>query len=104
MSQGVWGAAVLRAALAGADDGYRYVAPTKNAVKPPGEWQTIEIECVGPHIRVWINGEQVQDADQSKVDKIKEKPLKGYVALQSHTNRVEFRNVKLKEIKAAPEK
>jgi Domain of Unknown Function (DUF1080) len=83
---------------------YRYVAPTKNPVKPPGEWNTIEIECVGPRIRVWINGEQVQDVDQSKVDKIKNKPLKGYVALQSHTNKVEFRNVKLREIKAAPEK
>jgi len=83
---------------------YRYVAPTKNAVKPAGEWNTIEIECVGPRIRVWINGEQVQDVDLSKVDKIKDKPLKGYVALQSHTNRAEFRNVQLKEIKAAPEK
>ncbi len=79
---------------------YRYVAPKKNAVKPAGEWNTIEIECVGPHIRVWINGSQVQDVDQSTVDKIKNKPLKGYVSLQSHSNRVEFRNVKLKEIKA----
>jgi hypothetical protein len=83
---------------------YRWVAPTKNAVKAAGEWNTIEIECVGPHIRVWINGDQVQDVDQSKVDKIKDRPLKGYVSLQSHTNKVEFRNVKLKEIKAAPEK
>jgi hypothetical protein len=83
---------------------YRYVAPMKNAVKPPGEWNTIEIECIGPHIRVWINGEQVQDVDQSTVDKIKEKPLKGYIALQSHTSRAEFRNIKLKEIKAGPEK
>jgi hypothetical protein len=83
---------------------YRYVAPTKNAVKPPGEWNTVEIECVGPHIRVWINGEKVQDVDQTTVDKIKDKPLKGYVALQSHTKKVEFRNVKLREIKAAPDK
>ncbi|HKI31467.1 MAG TPA: DUF1080 domain-containing protein [Gemmataceae bacterium] len=83
---------------------YRYVAPTKNAVKPAGEWNTIEIECVGPRLRVWINGEQVQDVDQAKVDKIKNKPLKGYVALQSHTSKVEFRNVRLREIKAAPEK
>jgi len=83
---------------------YRYVAPTKNAVKPAGEWNTIEIECVGPHIRVWINGAQVQDVDQSTVDKIKNKPLKGYVSLQSHSNKVEFRNVKLKEIKVAPPK
>lgn len=83
---------------------YRYVAPTKNAVKPAGEWNAVEIECVGPRIRVWINGEQVQDVDQTKVEKIKNKPLKGYVSLQSHTNKVEFRNVKLKEIKAAPEK
>jgi hypothetical protein len=78
---------------------YRYVAPTKNPVKPAGEWNTVQIECVGPRIRVWINGEQVQDVDQSKVDKIKNKPLQGYIALQSHTNRVEFRNVKLREIK-----
>ncbi len=83
---------------------YRYVAPKKNAVKPPGEWNTIEIECVGPRIQVWINGEQVQDVDQSKVDKIKNRALKGYVAVQSHTNKVEFRNIQLKEIKAAPEK
>ena len=83
---------------------YRYVAPKKNAVKEPGEWNTIEIECVGPRIRVWINGEQVQDVDQSTVDKIKNKPLKGYVSLQSHTNQVEFRNIKLKEIKPAPAK
>jgi hypothetical protein len=81
---------------------YRYVAPKKNAVKEPGEWNTIEIECIGPHIRVWINGEQVQDVDQSQVDKIKTKPLKGYVSLQSHTSKVEFRNIQLKEIKAAP--
>jgi hypothetical protein len=83
---------------------YRYVAPKKNAVKPAGEWNTIEIECVGPQIRVWINGEQVQDVDQSQVDKIKDKPLKGYIALQSHTGKVEFRNVKLREIKAEPKK
>jgi hypothetical protein len=83
---------------------YRYVAPSKNAVKPAGEWNTIEIECVGPRIRVWINGEKVQDVDQTTVEKIKDKPLKGYVALQSHTNKVEFRNVKLQEIKAAPAK
>jgi Domain of Unknown Function (DUF1080) len=83
---------------------YRYVAPTKNPVKPAGEWNTVEIECIGPRIRVWINGEKVQDVDQSTVEKIKNKPLKGYVALQSHTNKVEFRKVQLQEIKAAPPK
>ena len=31
---------------------YRYVAPTKVAHKPAPEWNTIEIECVGPKIRV----------------------------------------------------
>ncbi len=112
---------------------YRYIAPTKNPVKKPGEWNEIDIECVGPRIRVWINGDKVLDVDQSAVKgedfykrelgdalrrrmfnlgglsaaltkaeqtakAVNDKPLKGYVCLQSHTNKVEFRNVKLREI------
>ena len=33
-------------------------------------------------------------------DEIKGKPLKGYVCLQNHGSRVDFRNIKLREIKA----
>jgi hypothetical protein len=79
---------------------YRYVAPKANPVRPAGEWNTIDIECLGPQIRVSINGQGIIDVDQSGIKELREKPLRGYVCLQSHTNRVAFRNVRIREIKA----
>jgi Domain of Unknown Function (DUF1080) len=78
---------------------YRYVAPKMNAVKPAPEWNTVDVECVGPRIKVTINDKEVLNVDQSTVDELKDKPLKGYVCLQSHTNKIEFRNVRIREIK-----
>jgi len=77
---------------------YRYVAPKVNATKPAGEWNTIDIECRGPKIHVTLNGQVIQDVDQSTIAEIKSKPLAGYFCLQSHTKRIEFRNVRLKEL------
>ena len=78
---------------------YRYVAPTKMANKPAPEWNTIEIECIGPKIRVNVNGTDVLAFDQSADEKLKSKPLSGYVCLQSHSKPVEFRNVRIKPLK-----
>jgi hypothetical protein len=83
---------------------YRYVAPTANAVQPAPEWNTVEIECRGPHFQVRINGRKVLDADQSTIPELKNKPLKGYVCLQSHTGKIEFRNIRIQELKATPDK
>jgi hypothetical protein len=77
---------------------YRYVAPKENPVNPAGQWNTVMVECRGPHIRVTINGKDVLDVDQSTIEELKNKPLKGFVCLQSHTNRVEFRNVLIREL------
>ena len=48
-----------------------------------------------------INGTRVQDVDQSTVPAIKDKPLTGYVSLQNHGGRIEFRNLQLQELDAA---
>ena len=79
---------------------YRYVAPSENALKPPGEWNTIEVTCVGPKIKVVLNGKTVIDVDQSTIEAIKTKPLKGYVCLQNHGGTIAFREVRVTEIKA----
>jgi hypothetical protein len=79
---------------------YRYVAPTENAIKPAGEWSTVEIRCTGPHIEITINGRKVQDVDQSKIAQIKDKPLCGYICLQNHGSPCTFRNLKLQTVKA----
>jgi Domain of Unknown Function (DUF1080) len=78
---------------------YRYVAPKVLANKPAPEWNIVEIECIGPKIRTSFNGTEVLNVDQSTIDEIKNKPLSGFVCLQSHSKQVEFRNVKIKEIK-----
>jgi hypothetical protein len=78
---------------------YRYVAPKTNPVRAGPEWNSIDIECNGPRIRITINGEEVINVDQSKIDEIKKKPLKGYVCLQNHGGKIDFRNVRVSEIK-----
>ena len=79
---------------------YRYAAPKVNAVKPSPEWNTVEIECRGPRIRIAMNGQEVLDVDQTTIPETKNKPLKGYICLQSHTNQVEFRKVWIEPIQS----
>jgi hypothetical protein len=88
---------------------YRYVAPKSNPVKAAPEWNTLEVECVGSRLRIMVNGELVIDADQNNIEDLpaknkpkgipapKEKPLIGYLALQSHSGTVEFRKVQVRE-------
>jgi hypothetical protein len=91
---------------------YRYVAQKENAVKPAGEWNTVDIECRGPNIKITINGKTVIDLDQTNIDpakwdvdkgaldELKKKPLKGYLCLQVHGGKLDFRNVRVKELRA----
>ncbi len=86
---------------------YRYLAPTAKPVRPAPEWNTIEVECVGRRIKVTLNGEVILDADTAELPTPDghptsspgpaEKPLTGYVCLQSHSGRVEFRKVQIRE-------
>ena len=90
---------------------YRYKAPTANPVHPAPEWNTVEIACVGPRIRVTINGQTVQDVDQTRLPDMTDKkpdtapvpahkPLRGSICLQSHSGQVEFRKVQIRPIAA----
>jgi hypothetical protein len=78
---------------------YRYIAPSVKAVKPAPEWNKIEIECKGSRIKVTLNGEKIIDVDQTTVAEIKNKPLKGYVCVQNHGGKIDFRNLRVKELK-----
>ena len=76
----------------------RYVAPTQNAARPAGEWNVMDVVCVGPSIRVTLNDQIVQDIDQTEIPSIRDKPLHGYLSLQNHGGRIEFRKVRLKKL------
>lgn len=76
---------------------YGLVAPQTNAAKPAGQWNTLEIVCRGPKIRVTLNSQVVQDVDQTKIDVIRDRSRSGYLTLQNHGGNIEFRNIRLKE-------
>lgn len=80
---------------------YRYVAPKVNPVKPGPQWNTVDIDCDGPRIRIKINGQEIIDVDQTKIEAIKNKPLKGYVCLQNHGGKIDFRNITIEEKRSA---
>lgn len=80
---------------------YRYVAPKSNPLKPAGEWNTIEVMCDGPKIRVVLNGELIQDVDQSEHEELRDKPLRGYICVQNHGGNIEFRSIEVQELNAS---
>jgi hypothetical protein len=94
---------------------YDLVATTKNAGKPTGEWNTVEIRCEGPNVNVKLNGDDVavMNCDQfnqpglcpdgqkhkyvlgGKPRAIKDFARVGYVGFQDHGHKVWYKNVKL---------
>jgi hypothetical protein len=94
--------------------GIYYQAPAKQGVaKPPGEWNSYEITCVGPHVKVVLNGQVVNDVliDQYKKGAgghkaLAERPQVGYVGLQSHESGgkfepIDFRDIEIKDLTIA---
>ncbi|NBO93809.1 MAG: DUF1080 domain-containing protein [Planctomycetia bacterium] len=77
---------------------YRYVAPSEQAALPAPQWNIMEIECVGPKIKIMLNGKKIIDIDQTKIKELRDKPLEGYVCLQNHGSKIEFRNIKLRDL------
>ncbi|HMK38295.1 MAG TPA: family 16 glycoside hydrolase [Bacteroidota bacterium] len=82
---------------------YGVQAPSQRATRKAREWQHYHIVALGPHISVTLNGQLIVDADlTAHMDKESTHPgLKrrsGFIGLQCHTVRVEYRNITVKEI------
>jgi len=79
------------------------VAAKKGAARKANEWQHYRIVVRGPRVTVTLNGEQIVDADLiAHMDQESSHPgLKrrsGFIGLQCHGDRVEYRNIMLKEL------
>ena len=72
--------------------------PTKNMVKPAGQWNRYIITLIDHSLKVELNGEQIIDLDLS-TSKVKDRPLKGYISFQDEAKPVWYRNVRIKELK-----
>jgi hypothetical protein len=89
--------------------GIYYQAAAKQGVaKPPGEWNSYEITCLGPHVKVVLNGQVVNDVMLDHFTKaegpykpLAERPQIGYIGMQNHNTRVEFRKIELKDLTTA---
>ncbi len=84
---------------------YSFLAPKVKAGKPAGEWNKIEIRCQGPHIKIKLNGKDIQDVnveEQTKKGKggsaLNARPRTGLVGLQSHGDPVDFRKIRIREL------
>ncbi len=92
---------------------YDCLAPTKNTVKKPGEWNRYIITCKDNRIGIVLNGEHIIDMDLNKWDEpyknpggtknkfqtaLKDFARTGYIGLQDHGRAVWYRNIKIKPL------
>jgi 3-keto-disaccharide hydrolase len=93
---------------------YGMVAPKRGFQKPVGEWNSEEITAKGRQITVKLNGttivdanlDDVKDEEMLKTHRDLSKPegsrgianTKGHIGFLGHGARVEFRNIRIKEL------
>jgi len=88
-----------------------YPAPA-GIVRPAGEWNEIRIVVKGNHVEHWLNGARVVEYDLESRDwetrvaasKFRQWPAygrapKGHLALQDHGDRVEYRSIRIRELR-----
>lgn len=75
----------------------RTQGPSKNMAKPAGEWNKMVLTCKGQTIKVVLNGVEIINIQQDQGE-MKDRPLKGYIALQDHGQQAWFREIKIKEL------
>ncbi len=93
---------------------YDLVAPSKNAMKPVGEWNHLVLTCDGPNVEIEINGVVTTKMDCDEWTEINRRPdgsahkfdiayskhpRKGYIGLQDHGADCWYRNIKLRLLK-----
>jgi hypothetical protein len=92
---------------------YDLVKPTKNAMRPAGQWNHLVITCDKNRIAVALNGEPVSqmdldqwtaknkrpDGSDHKFDvAYRDHPRSGYIGLQDHGGECWYKNIKLKPL------
>jgi hypothetical protein len=96
---------------------YDLAKPTRNAMKPAGEWNRMRVLCAGPYIEVELNGEVVNridldafttaglrpDGTRHKFGSIvRDHPRSGYIGLQDHGSPCWYRNIRLRSVTVLP--
>ena len=82
---------------------YGVQAPSERVSKKADQWQKMVITCNGPHIQVLLNNIEVVNTDIIDfMNREEEHPglkhRKGFIGLQNHNSRVEYRNILITEL------
>jgi len=92
---------------------YDCMAPTKNTVKKPGQWNAYRITCDDNRIVVVLNGERIIDMDLNRWTEpnvnpdgtknkfgtaLKDFAHTGHIGLQDHGRPVWYRNIRIKPL------
>ncbi|HEX8068824.1 MAG TPA: family 16 glycoside hydrolase [Pyrinomonadaceae bacterium] len=79
---------------------YNFAAPTHVPARGAGEWNEFEIHANGQHYTVFLNGEKITEYDNPDPGRgLASAPgVPSFVGLQTHTGRVAFRKIQIKEI------
>jgi len=80
---------------------YKWAAPSRRATLEPGEWQKMRILCQGKHIAVTLNCWPIVDTDwEDQEPHVQTNPGlkrdKGYIGLQNHGSRLDYRNIRIR--------
>ena len=88
---------------------YDLYAPPRDVTNPVGQWNTAKIVANVNHVEHWLNGTLLFKYELGGDDwnrrvansKFKDKPkfaknLTGHICLQDHSDRIEFRNIKIR--------
>lgn len=86
---------------------YHVAAAKRGSCKPAGEWNALEVRAEGRKVTVVQNGTTILEADLDAAGKDEKVAAEhtglarkaGRIGLQSHSSPVEFRNVRVKELK-----
>ena len=73
---------------------FNYQAPEENAVRKPGEWNTLTLRVRGDSAEVQINGKVVLET----VAVSERIPSRGFVALDGISGGIAYRNIELSEL------
>ena len=65
--------------------------PTMRLTKPAGEWNHYYVRAINGEVRLWVNGREVTGGKGCS-------PSTGYLALESEGAKVQFRNLRIREL------
>ena len=98
-------------ALTSAGANYALHAAPTGVVKPANSWNAIRLIVNGQHVEHWLNGAKVVEYELGSDDwearrtsskfansNMYGRAKRGFIALQDHGDRVEFRNIRLREL------